>query len=215
MFGLFKKRAQSPQHEAQPSDPIEDLWAWVVENRSALVSDVESFGTARATTALAIEKLGSRLRQIDPGLAHEIGMADPQTLDIVVSAEGTKALFPLVIEVVNRVPKVAGLKATAFRQRNPGLSLEVLGHKVTAETVSYVSIVEGDKLGLDLFFDIDLDERGRVMIGFLLLDMTLGEYDVGTRLGSIEFREGRAPAGAKPLSALAEQVDAAQHGMRH
>lgn len=218
MFGFFKRKP-ARQHEqaleSQAADPIDRFWAWVLANRSGVVAEVQAFGTDGASSNLAVSELGDRLKRIDPGLAHEVGMADPGTLEIVISAEGFRELFPTVLEVVKRAPDVSGLKVTAFRQRNPGMSLEVLAQTMTAEDVSYVSQREGEKIGLDVFFDVDLDERARTMIGFLMLDMALGEYDVGTALGSIEFQEGRPPADAKRLSELAEEVDAARTGMTH
>lgn len=218
MFGFFKRKPAG-QHEEAPeslaADPIDRFWAWVLANRSGIVAEVQTFGTDGARSNLAIIELGDRLKRIDPGLAHEVGMADPGTLEIVISAEGCRELFPSVLEVVKRAPDESGLKITAFRQRNPGMSLEVLGQTMTAGDVSYVSRGEGEKIGLDVFFDVDLDESARVMIGFLMLDMALGEYDVGTALGSIEFHEGRPPAEAKRLSELAQEVDAARTGMTH
>lgn len=218
MFGFFKGKP-AKQLEGAPESPaagpIDEFWAWVLANRSGIVAEVQAFGTDGASPILAVSELSARLKRIDPGLAHEVGMADPDTLEIVISAEGFREIFPTVLEVVKAAPDVSGLKVTAFRQRNPGLSLEVLGQTMTAEDVSYVSQSEGEKIGLDVFFDVDLDERARVMIGFLMLDMTLGEYDVGTALGSIEFREERPPAEAKRLSELAEEVDAARTGMIH
>ena len=211
MFGFFRRKSltateasgKSPSH-----DPIAEFWGWVVANRAGIVAEVQTFGTEGSLSKLSIHELGARLQQIDPGLVHEVGMADPDTLDVVISAEGSRALFPVVLKVASGVPKVTGLKATPFRQRTQGMSLEVLGQTVTAENLSYVSFREGEKIGLDIFFDIDLDENGRAMVGFLMLDTTLGEYDVGTVLGSIEFREGRAPAEAKRLTELPQEVDA-------
>lgn len=215
MFGLFKRAVQRrDEHEDSLAlDPTDAFWAWVVENRSEIVAEVQSFQTGVAGSDLAISQLGARLGRIDPGLVHEVGMADPDTLDVVISAEGVTELFAKVLEVVNRAPKVSGLKATPFRQRAPGSSLEVVGQKMTADDVSYVSFRQGKRIGLDVFFDVDLDEHARGMVGFLMLDMTLGEYDVGTALGSIEFREGRAPVGAKRLTELSHEVDAVRPGV--
>lgn len=207
MFGIFKKKPGTSQDD-HAGDRIDAFWAWVIANRARIVAEVQARGAGSETPPRAIHEIGDQLGKISPALAYEAGMSDPETLDVVISAEGMRELFPLVIEVTNRVPMVAGLKATAFRQRNPDVSLHVLDQQMTADDVHYVSQVEGDKIGVDLFFNVDLDERSRIMIGFLMLDMTLGEYDVGTALGSIEFREGRAPSGAKPLRSLAQEVDA-------
>ena len=217
MFGLFKKAVQRrDEHEDSLAlDPTDAFWAWVVENRSGIVGEIQAFKTGGAGSDLSISQLGARLGRIDPGLVHEVGMADPDTLDVVISAEGVTELFAKVLEVVNRAPNVSGLKITPFRQRTPGSMLKVVGQKMTAEDLSYVSFSEGEKIGLDVFFDVDLDERARAMVGFLMLDMTLGEYDVGTALGSIEFPEGRAPVGAKRLTELPQEVDAIRPGSPH
>lgn len=129
----------------------------------------------------SIHELGKRLKSVDEGLVHEIGMADPSTIELIVSAEGVKAAFPAVIELVKSAPPIAGFKITAFRQRSPeGFTLHVDERVITDELLTYRLIQEGEELGLELFIDSDLDERGRVLIGFLSLDQRLGEYDVAT-----------------------------------
>ena len=83
----------------------------------------------------------------------------------------------------------------------------MFGHSVSFEQVRYRSLPEGQKLGLDLFIDIDAEEKHLTMMGFILLDMALGEFDVATGIGSVVIRAG-SPTDAKPLSELPGEFDA-------
>ncbi|WP_271068338.1 hypothetical protein [Caulobacter sp. NIBR1757] len=155
------------------------------------------------------------MKAVDAGLVHEIGMADPSTIELIVSADGIKAAFPAVIELVKSAPALDGFKITAFRPRSPdGFRLEVAGQSITDDVLSYRLLPEGDTLGIELFIDCDLDERGRTLVGFLSLDQRLGEFDVATGLKWIEFAAGR-PADALPIIGLARDFDSRRGLVAH
>jgi hypothetical protein len=77
---------------------------------------------------------------------------------------------------------------------------------VTDDLLTYRLTPEDHSLGLELFIDCDLDQQLQSMIGFLSLDQRLGEYDVATGLGWIEFAAGR-PSDALPITQLANDFD--------
>ena len=92
---------------------------------------------------------------------------------------------------------------------------------VSADQVLVAVEPDGDKLGLTLLIEgyrptpDDVFEQ----IGYLLLDRTLGEYDVETRIGYIEFQHGRPrhPRAFVPLAELPAIVDRflGAWGVRH
>ena len=83
---------------------------------------------------------------------------------------------------------------------------------VKAEDVYYHLYPNGDKLGVVLFFEHFSQDEYPLYgnLGYLFLDECLGEYDVETKLGFIEFQNRSSShfEGARPLASLSEQVDA-------
>jgi hypothetical protein len=187
-------------------DSKKEFWRWLASHRREIHEDITGSAPAESRR-WSINELGRRLRAVDADLVHEIGMADPSTIELIVSADGMKAAFRGVIDLVQSAPPLDGFKITAFRPRcGDGLQLEVAGQTITDQLLTYRLISEGDLLGLELFIDSDLAEKVRSMVGFLSLDQRLGEYDVATGLKWIEFAGGR-PADALPITGLAHDFD--------
>ena len=187
-------------------DPRKEFWRWLASHRRDIHQEIKGPG-APTSHVWSILELGAKLQQVDPGLTHEIGMADSETIELIISAEGIKAVFPAVIELVKSAPRLDGFKITAFRPRCPdGLQLQIDDKLITDDLLTYRLVPEGDRLGLELFIDCALDERARTMIGFLSLDQRLGEYDVATGLRWIEIACGKPPD-ALPIIGLAADFD--------
>jgi hypothetical protein len=184
------------------------FWTWFKAHRLE-VAKVKS-----ADEPIANE-LAAELHKIDPRLIPELGIgAEPR--ELIISADGLREAFPAVKRLVAAAPAIPGWKVVAFRPRK--------GADVT------VDLGGGTKLGEnDLFFvvlptakppaPIDLllyvpgiggpDDKAVKQVAFLLLDATLGEYDVETKVGGIAIKPvGEKPPSAKPLKDLPRVVDA-------
>lgn len=204
MFGLFSR--------SRKTDPVSELWAWVAGNRANIVEALKSGHSQRF--GVLVEQLSERLHKVNPDLCPEMGMSSPDELEIVISANGIRDFFPDVLKLVQTAPAMPGVKLTPFRQRAPGFGLEMFERKIAPAHITFVSIDEGPRLGVDVYVDADLDEKQRGMVGFIMLDQTLGEYDVATALGSIVFHPGRHPDG-RPLDELVAEVDARRPAKLH
>jgi hypothetical protein len=188
-------------------DRKKDFWRWLAEHRKDIHREIEGPG-APTSQDWSILQLSRRLREVDAGMVHEIGMADPATIELIISADGIKDVFPAVIDLVKSAPPLDGFKITAFRPRiSNGMHLIVAGREITDDLLTYRLAKDEGALGLELFIDCDLDPEARAMVGFLSLDQHLGEYDVATGLGWIEFADGR-PDDASPITRLAHDFDA-------
>ena len=195
-------------------DPKKEFWRWLASHRREIHDEINGPG-APVNHHWSIDELGRRLKEVDADLVHEIGMADPSTIELILSADGIKATFPAVIELVNSAPVLDGFKITAFRPRcGDGFQLQVAGQTITDQLLTYRLISESDTLGIELFIDCDLDEKLQGMVGFLSLDQRLGEYDVATGLKWIEFAGGRPPD-ALPITQLAQDFDSRRSATAH
>jgi hypothetical protein len=200
-MGLFSKLV--------PRKPPSYFWSWVQSPEgqkaiSALAS--RSPGSQRA-----VAKIGDALRKVHPQLVwgyYPNGGHFPGCLEI--SADGMKALIPVVQEVVNTAPQMDNLTVVAFRQPSAGFGLAFSNgsNEVSIDSTLAVSRERSDGLyDFEVFVPVPAGTPQREVdqLGFMILDHALGEYAVMTKLGGIACRLGvLAPQGAIPMSEIAK-----------
>jgi hypothetical protein len=170
-MALFKRQTED-----------ERFWAWFQRNGARLL-DFEADRDA------IFRDLTKAIRRVDDGLAYEFGPpASPR--EFVVSADGIIARFPTVIRLVEAAPAMPDWRVIAFRQ--PGrsdLSIEFQGQCLTASDLWFrISRREGrTELAVHIRGLTDANMRLLAGAAFLLLDNALGEYDVATQIGAIEW----------------------------
>ena len=154
-----------------------------------------------------MNEINEHLEPSHQGIFVEIGK-EGEDRELVISADGKKELFPLVQKVYAARPTVAGWKIVAFRQRDAGFAIEMNGLSLEPNKVRFAGEREGDKLSIELFVPGYDDSDGMKQALFVLLDHTVGEYDMETKIGGIDFAPlAKAPASAQPLAALPALID--------
>jgi hypothetical protein len=184
----------------------ENFWNWFVEHESELFN----FDPVReAERERLFDELARELRKVDPDLAFEFGPQHTRR-EFVVSAAGIKRAFPAVVSLVAAAPTLERWWLIAFRPRRSPNIVEFRGKRVHPKDVQFSLLDNGKTAGIYLFIpgfresDADLKQ-----IGYLLLDDTLGEYDVESRLGLIKMLSPDSKAEGKryPLAELAARFD--------
>jgi hypothetical protein len=183
LLSKWKSDRQEKREEAKAEARVA-FWVWFQENTAYL----ETFA---ADTAGVIATVGKRLDAVSP------------------------AMFPEVVALTTAAPAVSGWRVIAFRPRKKnGLrsSVSFQGMELSATALWYRSDVQEEKVDLTLCVEGQDSDGAHALLGpiFLLLDANLGEYDVATRIGAIEFEDcpaEPATAGLSPLSELAGEVD--------
>ena len=181
------------------------FWEWFQQHES----EISAISTGAEPIVFEI---GEQIRRVDPGLAWVTGTAADGSREFIVSAEGVKATIPIVEAVVAAAPEMPGWRIVAFRPRQKSIvGLQFQDRSLSAESIFYISRPTKDKLDVDLFIE-GLDASNApdlIQACFLLLDATIGEYDVMTRIGELDFIPlSESQGGHKPLSALPAEVDA-------
>ena len=209
-MSLFAKLKQSREEkrEATKAAAREAFWSWFRDNTAFLQTYAED-------TPTVIAAVGRRLDAVSRDLAFEMGQADDGVYEFIVSAEGIRAVFPEVIALTKAAPSVPGWRILAFRPRKPGGPGQVVryeGAELGAGALWYRAARQEDKVDLALAVEGQDKDGARGLLGpvFLLLDATLGEYDVSTRIGVIDFEDcpaDPAAAGLSPLADLPGEVD--------
>jgi hypothetical protein len=158
----------------------EEFWSWFAKHESVLFD----FDPVReAERESLFDELAGELRRVNPDLTFEFGPKGTRR-EFVVSAAGIKRAFPAVASLIAAAPTLARWQLIAFRPRRTPHVVEFRGKRVHPKDVQLSLLDNGKTAGIYLFMpgfregDADLKQ-----IGYLLLDETLGEYDVESRLG--------------------------------
>lgn len=194
---------------AHADDQVDAFWRWFTTHQAEL----RTIRTAREPIA---DALATQLHAIDRNLTFETGEPAPKLRELIISADGVRGAFPSVQRLMVAAPKLPGWKLTGFRPRQPGFIVVMQdGARLDPSKVWFRVVHAAEGKPIDVLFYIEgiRPGDGERMRGpfFLLLDGTLGEYDVETQLGGFELMAAPAQpkaAGLQPLSALAAVVDA-------
>lgn len=186
---------------------LEDtFWKWFQKNESMIFN----FDRDQEAT---FDKLASEMNKINEDLTFEFSpVNDEGKREFVISAGGIKASFPAVESLHSSAPKMENWIFTKYRpRRSPLNNLSYEGISVPVSEVHYKMFKDDDKVGIVVFLEGYSEEDHGIYsnIGFLFLDEALGEYDIETKVGFIEFhnRESKYYEGALPLKELADAFD--------
>jgi hypothetical protein len=215
-----KKPAVTP-HAFAKGDAA-GFWRWFKTNEASVARGLASAVKGEADGHEAGAALAAALTRYHKGLVFEIGVRPEQRLDFVISADGIIERFPAVIALKNAAPESRLFEFTAFRQPHEDMVLEMHDARFSAETARFAlaaSLGHKDKFDIDVYIDPQsLDEEQATQAAYILLDATIGEYDMETLIGHIEVMEIEAAAESKtlPLSGLAAMLsERARSGTRH
>jgi hypothetical protein len=180
---------------------IKTFWTWFAQNAAALRADDNLERT--------MTRINEQLEPATPGVFGEIGRdGDKRTL--VLTADGAKDLFPLVQQIYAGRPTVEGWTIVAFRPRGTAAEMLQLGRtEMGLGRLKFVASRDGSKLDVRVFIPKYDGSEDMQKVAYLVLDHTIGEYDMETKIGVIEFDSiDHAPRAAKPLADLPAAVDA-------
>lgn len=166
----------------------EQFWNWFKKNESMLFKFNDN-NMDIAFNKLGKE-LGKELNRIHEDLTFEFSpVLDNGKKEFIISASGMKDAFPKVESLYNSAPSLGNWIFIKYRPRRKPMDISMNNKTFKVEDIKCQIFKDGDKLGVMVFFE-DYNESESSLfgqVGFLLLDQAIGEYDVATRLGFIEF----------------------------
>ncbi len=181
------------------------FWKWFKTNEARIFEFEKDRDTVFAD-------LAAEMHKINAGLAFEFGPDNDGVREFVISADGNKAIFPVVISLADKAPSMPKWKIIKFRpRREPMREITFDGKRVFSRQISFTVEADGDKAGITLFME-GYEPSGHNTfgsIGFLYLDNCLGEYDVETKVGFVQFKRAdeRTKLSKQPISELAATFD--------
>jgi len=182
--------------------PEEDFWKWFGDHEEQL------FNFERDQTKV-FDQLSQAMKKVSLELTFEFGpKRGDGKREFVISAGGLKSAFPKVESLFSSAPKLRQWIWVKFRpRRSPVNDVELNGKTIKAAETRCVLVTDSDpkKVGiLVLLPGYRKDDLDYKQLGYLLLDESLGEYDVEMRIGGIDSEYA---SDSHPLSELAKNFD--------
>ena len=189
------------------------FWRWFAKSADRIARDYEAMLSGRMDANSVMEKVGQKLHQYHPDLAFEIGK-DGNLFDFVLSAEGMRDNIASVMNLHRSAPSIPRWKVTAFRKRMAlsEAKLKVCGTDLDWNRVFFkLGPPDDGRCDLTIGFEagsLPADMKLN-MPGFLTADLALGEYDVMTKIGHVDFVwiEPGSEAQFAPIAELADEFD--------
>jgi hypothetical protein len=182
-----------------------DFWGWFAANEAK----IRTVSTGKEPI---MGELAKQLGRVDKALRFEMSVGDEGVREFIVSAGGVRDVIPAVEALVATAPSISGWKMISFRQRKPGTSIGMGDRTLTENDIWFDATPHSEHVDLNLYVTgFDGKSEWPYQIAFLFLDTTLGEYDVMTKVGKIDFYAlppDPAAQGLKPINELPPIVDA-------
>lgn len=196
-FSIFNKESKE-----------EKFWNWFEKNQETYYSEIENLEIREQI----FDELTKNLKKVNKDLVFEFSpIHENNVREFTISAEGMKELFPIVEKLIEKAPKLKNWKFNAFRQRIPGDDFEIQygDLKIGYSDIYYRSENDNGKLGIELNIK-DYNGNGQTQNAiYILLDGLIGEYDVTTKIGWIEWVKlnKNEIKNLKPIIELRNEID--------
>jgi hypothetical protein len=196
-FSIFNKETKE-----------EKFWKWFEKNQETYYSEIENLEIREKI----FNELSKNLKKINEDLVFEFSPIHENNIrEFTISAEGIEDLFPIVEKLIEKAPKLKNWKFNAFRQRIPGDEFEIQygDLKIGYSDIYYRSKDDNGKLGIELNIR-NFDGKGQTQNAiYILLDGLIGEYDVTTKIGWIEWVKlnENEKENLKPIIELRNEID--------
>jgi len=195
---MFKSKSHTP----------ESFWKWFSKRSN-------KFLTLEGEKLLG--ELSPELTRYHDGLVALLSPASVVPREFIISADGISANVDAVESLVDAAPQISNWKIIRFRPRfsDAGNGIQYGDVKIDTDAVQFVAFKDGSKIGVEIYAHWRKPEDGTDTDGpaFIMLDHTIGEYDVICGIGFIELHPlENAPDNARPWSEFAETFDRVFHG---
>lgn len=165
--------------------PEAQFWAWFEQNEDMLFH-------LEKDQERTLEQLTEAMAAVHPKLHFGVGPEVDGRRDFVITADGLKDVFPAVEALHAAAPALPRWTFIKFRPRGPAapMTLRLGDLAVESSDVEVAVEADGEKAGFTVFVKgYDESQREQFLHAvFLMLDHTIGEYDMETKVGFIDVR---------------------------
>lgn len=174
----------------EPIKSYSDFWSWFQKNEKDFLNVVKSRQNIEKGF---FDKLSPKLAELKDGYYYVTGMYDDNTVELVLTADGTIKNIVFIEELVEAAPKIEGWKFTALK---PSLKIEDVtikmgGIEFSSENLFFYSNElpnNPDEIDVCIIHnDITDDNRQQIINGtYIFLDNYLGELDLVNNIDNLQ-----------------------------
>jgi len=180
----------------------ENFWKWFTENRIKLEEFINNPGRDFAI----YHEMTGELQKFSELLYPEITIRDNKYV-LIITPNGMLEGVEPTREIVEAAPLFDNWEFVRFRQPLDQLSLEHDGIKYESSDIEILTELdeERNKVNILVFIrNMNNNPRGYQTLAFLYMDHILGEFNVITRVGYIDFKHLDKDKGVKDSISLLE-----------
>lgn len=164
----------------------ENFWNWFEQHQ------LSYFELNENEQEQLFDALSNKLRSLDDNLTFEFsGIKENGKREFVLSANGMRKSFPLVFQLHETAPAFPNWEIIALKPRFESpkdMRLGINGKDFGVEDIFFDWQKIGAEFSIQVHLRADVPQDMLLQIGFIFLDLVLGEYDVATKLGNIDFK---------------------------
>jgi len=192
--------------------PIQNFWQLVSDNADQLLSLVNEKSVLAQEL---LEEVQDQLSYIDPHLTVFCARDEAGTgIELVFGCDGYNQSIDTVLFLVAAAPQLSQIKVMAFNPRVEHIpeAIEIGDAVLELDELFFGLRNIGEELHLDLYLEElpILEDAPQTDAALMFLDAIVGEYDLMTRIHSVnwlDLPEDPLDHGLKPLIELRKQFD--------
>lgn len=167
----------------------EDFWNWFIKNEKSFFNTIKKESNIEKNF---FDKISSKLNELKEGFFYLTGMLDDNTVELVLTADGTIKNFIFVEQLVKEAPQIKGWKFTALKppNENDEFGIKMSGYEFNTDNIYFYSNDDPnqpDEIDITLVYE-DFNEKNQSTIYngvFLFLDNFLGEINFATLIDNL------------------------------
>lgn len=172
-----------------PISSNEDFWNWFIKNERSFFNTIKKQSNIDKDF---FDKISPKLKELKDGFFYLAGMIDENTVEFVLTADGTVKNFVFVEQLVKAAPQIEGWQFTALKAplEDDEFGIKMSGYKFNTENIHFYSNDNPDRpdeIDVSIIYE-GLNEKNRSTVSngvFIFLDNYLGEINFATIIDNI------------------------------
>ena len=159
------------------------FWNWFEKNKQRL----NEFIASEDKDYSVYEELNGEIKKYNELLFAEITIED-ETPVLIITPDGMKDGYEPTVKLTDNAPDVEGWKIIRFRQPSDSFNIKMGDKELSMEDFKVLREFDEEHVHLALCINGFVENDNQfITLGFLALDHLLGEFNVITRVGQIDF----------------------------
>lgn len=179
MLSLFRRKEKS-------ASPENEFWNWFTSNKKKLEMFIDSDHSDYSIYELLTKKMRAYNNEIVP----ELTKTEDNKYVLIITPDGIKAGIEPTKALAAAKPAIDHWIIKKFRQPCDEITLELNGLTYLSSDIEIIPQIDQEKevVNIDVFIkNMDRDPKKYQHLSFLYLDHILGEFNMLTKVGYIEF----------------------------